>query len=134
MLSLECVGPGASWVWLVKVVTTAVRGWEQVKAVAPVWWRTAIPTITALSDEFTDPEIKYLHTESEASVIIVGDFMFTDKSSPLLLAELVEEDLGIDRAFPWFFHALEEEKHGRSQGLWTGQRYGQWTLEYKDYK
>lgn len=37
----------------------------------------------------------------------MGDFMVTDmKSSALLLAELVEEDLGIERAFPWFFHAL----------------------------
>lgn len=51
------------------------------------------------------------------------------KSDTLLLAELVEEDLGIDRALSWFFHALEEQKHGRSQGLWTGQRYCQWTLE-----
>lgn len=51
------------------------------------------------------------------------------KSSALLLAELVEEDFGVDWAFPWFFHALEEEKHGRSQGLWTRQRNCQWTLE-----
>lgn len=56
------------------------------------------------------------------------------KSSVLLLAELVEKDLGIDRSFPWFFHALEEEKHGRSQGLWTGQCYCQWTLEYEEIK
>lgn len=50
--------------------------------------------------------------------------MQTDmKNSVLLLAELVKEDLGIERAFRWFFHALEEEKHGCSQGLWTGQRY-----------
>ena len=51
------------------------------------------------------------------------------KGSGLLLAELVEEDLGIDRAFPWVLHALEEEKHGRRQGLWAGQHYCQRTLE-----
>lgn len=47
----------------------------------------------------------------------------------VLLAELVEEDLWIERAFPWLFHALEEEKQGGSQGLWAGQRYHQGTLE-----
>lgn len=65
----------------------------------------------------------------------MGAFIEVDvKKGALLLAELVEEDLGIERAFPWFFHALEEEKHGRSQGLWTGQRYCQWTLEYEETK
>lgn len=56
------------------------------------------------------------------------------KNRALLLAELVEEDFGIEWPFPWFFHALEEEKHGRSQGLWTVQRYGQWILEYIETK
>ncbi len=66
---------------------------------------------------------------------MMGDLMATDKkNSALLLTELVEEDLGIERAFPWFFHALKEEKHGRSQGLWTWQCYCQRTLEYDGIK
>lgn len=66
---------------------------------------------------------------------MMGDFMAVDKKKKiLLLAELVEEDLGIERAFPWFFHALEEEKHGCSQGLRTGQHHCQWTLEYDGTK
>ena len=49
----------------------------------------------------------------------------------LLLAELVEEDFWIDRAFPWFFHALQEEEHGCSQRLWTRQRNCHRTLKCK---
>lgn len=61
--------------------------------------------------------------------VIAGDVM---KSTALLLAELVEEDLGIDRAFPRFLHVVKEEKHGRSQRLRTGQRYRQRTLRYQE--
>ena len=47
MLSLKCMkgiqlGPGATWVWLVKMVATTVRGWKQVKAVAPVLYTAVV--------------------------------------------------------------------------------------------
>lgn len=47
----------------------------------------------------------------------------------LLLTELIKEDLGIDLAFAWFFHALEEEKHGSCQRLGNRQRHHEWILE-----
>ena len=47
----------------------------------------------------------------------------------LLLAQLVEEDLGADRSFPGLLHGVKEEEHGRRQGLWAGQRHRQQTLE-----
>lgn len=66
---------------------------------------------------------------------MAADFVTTSmKKGVLLLAELVEEDLGVEWALPWFFHVLEEEKHGGSQGLWTGQCYCQWTLKNEESK
>lgn len=50
----------------------------------------------------------------------------------LLLAELIEEDFGVERAFALFLHALEEEEHGGGERLWTGQSYCQWILENKE--
>lgn len=87
------------------------------------WWRGTSLTVMTNNK----------HTWSEAGVLSQGGVMGTDVNWRfLLLAELVEEDLGIERAFPWFFHVLEEEEHGSSQGLWTGQCYCQWTLKYEE--
>lgn len=57
--------------------------------------------------------------ETLGSQEVAGDM----KGCALLLAELVEEDFGIDTAFPWILHVVEEGKHGGSQGFWTGQHY-----------
>lgn len=67
-------------------------------------------------------------------VEVMDEFMENGMKKTILLAELVEEEFGIDWAFAWFFHVQKEEKHGCSQRFWTGECYRQWALKHKDHK
>jgi len=54
-----------------------------------------------------------------------------EKAAPrdLLLAQLVEQDLGADGALARLLHGVEEEEHGRRQRLRAGQSHRQQTLD-----
>lgn len=69
--------------------------------------------------------VTYMITSSSELVhkegcIVLKEVAAGMKCKTLLLTELVEEDLGIDRAFPWLFHVLEEDEEGCCEGVWTG--------------
>lgn len=121
--------------WYTNIYCMLVGSLRFIESMSPirsfVHWQQFLLKLTNKKWVLNVASVKLMYGAMHRVLVVAGLILRAfgiKKKWIVLLAELVEEDLGIDRAFPRLFHALEEVKHGCSQRIWTGQRYHQWTL------